>query len=98
MRAWLPILILLLFAAPEMSVELYRYLGAALDGGTLEYLFETNESATQPTVSKEKIAEIAADFMTTFYHVQIGALETQEYRTTPVPSGSSALQTRSKGR
>jgi hypothetical protein len=30
------------------------------------------------------VAEIAADFMTTFYHVQVGALETQEFRTTPV--------------
>ncbi len=36
-------------------------------------------------VAKEKAAEIAADFMTTFYHVQVGALETQEFRTTPVP-------------
>jgi hypothetical protein len=31
------------------------------------------------------VAEIAADFMTTFYHVQIDALETQVFRTTPVP-------------
>jgi hypothetical protein len=31
------------------------------------------------------VAEVAADFMTTFYHVQIGALETQEFRTTPAP-------------
>jgi hypothetical protein len=29
--------------------------------------------------------EIAADFMTTVYGVQVGALETQELRTTPVP-------------
>jgi hypothetical protein len=36
-------------------------------------------------VTKEKAAEIAADFMTTFYHIQIGAPETQEFRTTPVP-------------
>jgi len=28
---------------------------------------------------------IAADFMTTFYHVQVGALENQEFRTTPAP-------------
>src|ERR1700692_2727971 len=34
---------------------------------------------------KEKGAEIAADLMTTFYHVQIGALETQKFRTPPVP-------------
>jgi hypothetical protein len=31
-------------------------------------------------VTKDKAAGIAADFMTTFYHVQIGALETQEFR------------------
>jgi hypothetical protein len=31
------------------------------------------------------VAEIAADFMTTFYGIQVGALETQELRTTPVP-------------
>jgi hypothetical protein len=37
------------------------------------------------TVTKEKAAEIAADFMTTFYQVQAGALETQEFRTTPAP-------------
>jgi Phage integrase family len=27
---------------------------------------------------------LAADFMTTFYHVQVRALETQEFRTSPV--------------
>jgi hypothetical protein len=31
------------------------------------------------------VAEVAADFMTIFYHIQIGALETQKFRTTPVP-------------
>ncbi len=36
-------------------------------------------------MTKEKAAEIAADFMTTFYHAQVGALETQEFRTTPAP-------------
>ena len=36
-------------------------------------------------VTKEKVAEIAADFMKTFYHVQVDALETQEFRTSPVP-------------
>jgi hypothetical protein len=35
-------------------------------------------------VTKEKAAELAADFMTTFYHVQVG-LETLEFRTTPLP-------------
>jgi hypothetical protein len=34
---------------------------------------------------KEKVAEIAADFITTLNHVQIGAWKTREFRTQPVP-------------
>ena len=36
-------------------------------------------------MTREKVTEIAADFMTTFYHVQVGPVETQEFRTTSVP-------------
>jgi hypothetical protein len=71
-------------ATPAFSVELFRYRGAAKDGGTLEYVFEAGEQNSPNTITKEKAAEIAADFMTTFYHVQVGALETQEFRTQPV--------------
>jgi hypothetical protein len=35
--------------------------------------------------NQRKAAEIAAEFLTTFYHLQVGALETQEFRTKPVP-------------
>jgi hypothetical protein len=79
------ILITLLAAIPAISVELFRYRGVASDGGTLEYLFEGGEQNSPNAVTKEKAAEIAADFMTTFYHIQIGALESQEFRTTPLP-------------
>jgi hypothetical protein len=79
------LLITLLLAAPAMGVELFQYRGAARDGASLEYVFETEQEDLPQTVSKEKVAEIAANFMTTFYHIQIGALETQEFRTTPVP-------------
>ena len=34
------ILITLSLTVPAMSVELFRYRGAAKDGGTLEYVFE----------------------------------------------------------
>jgi hypothetical protein len=85
MRCFATFLITLLLAAPAMSVELFRYRGAAKDGGTLEYVFEADEQNSPNAVTKEKAAEIAADFMTTFYHVQIGGLETQEFRTQPVP-------------
>jgi len=79
------ILITLMLAVPAMSVELFRYRGAAKDGGTLEYVFEAGEQNSPNAVTKEKVAEIAADFMTTFYHVQVGALESQEFRTQPIP-------------
>ena len=79
------ILITLLLAVPAMSVELFRYRGAAKDGGTLEYVFEGGEQNSANAVTKEKAAEMAADFMTTFYGVQVGALETHELRTQPVP-------------
>jgi hypothetical protein len=75
----------LLLAFPALSVELYRYRGAARDGGTLEYVFDSDEQNVPQTVNKEKVAEIAADFMTSFYGVQVGGLETQEFRTTPIP-------------
>ena len=78
-------LVTLLLPLPALSVELFRYRGAAKDGGTLEYVFEAGEQNSPDAVTKEKAAEIAADFMTTFYHVQVGALETQEFRTMPVP-------------
>jgi hypothetical protein len=77
--------ILILLAASAMSAELYRYRGAARDGGTLEYIFESEERDAPKTVTKERVAEIAADFMTTFYGIQVGALETQEFRQQPMP-------------
>jgi hypothetical protein len=81
MRYLATILITLLLATPAMSVELFRYRGAAKDGGTLQYVFEAGEQNSPSAVTKKNAAEMAAEFMTTFYHVQIGALETQELRT-----------------
>jgi hypothetical protein len=85
MQCLVALLLTLMLAISAKSVELFRYRGAAKDGGTLEYVFETDGVDVPKTVSEEKVAEIAADFMTTFYHVQIGTLETQEFRTQPVP-------------
>ena len=51
-----------------------------MDGGTLEYVFEGGEQNSFSAVTKEKTAEIASDFVTNIYHVQVGALETQEFR------------------
>jgi hypothetical protein len=77
--------VFILLANQAFAVELFRYRGAAKDGGTLEYVFDAGEQNSPNAVTKEKAAEIAADFMTTFYHVQVGALETQEFRSQPLP-------------
>jgi hypothetical protein len=77
--------ILILLATPALSAELFRYRGAARDGGTLEYVFESHEKGVPKSVTKEQVAEIAADFMTSFYGIQVGAFETQEFRTQPEP-------------
>ena len=92
------ILIALLLAIPASSVELFRYRSAAKDDGTLESVFEAGEQNSPNAVTKEKAAEIAADFMTTFYHVQVGALETQKFRTQPVPFWQICFRIRSRGR
>jgi hypothetical protein len=77
--------IIVMLATPAFAVELFRYRGAAKDGGTLEYVVESDGTDGTKTVPKEKVAEIAVEFMSSFYHLQIGALETQELRTNPVP-------------
>jgi hypothetical protein len=87
------VLITLLLTLPALSVELFRYRGAAKDGGTLEYVFEAGEQNSPDAVTKEK----AADFMTTFYHVQVDALETQEFRTSPIPFWLVCFSDTSKG-
>jgi hypothetical protein len=60
------ILITLLLAVPAMSIELFRYRGAAKDGGTLEYVFEASEQNSPNAITREKAAEIAADFYDDF--------------------------------
>ena len=48
-------------------------------------MFETDEQSASKTISEQKAAEISADWVTTFYHVQVGAIESQEFRTVPIP-------------
>ena len=82
---FLPAVILTaMLVVPAKSVELFRYRGSAPDCGTLEFIFESDEQNVPETATKEEVSEIAANFMTVFYHIQIGTLETQELRTAPI--------------
>src|ERR1700719_902457 len=58
MRHLATILITLSLVVPAMSIELFRYRGAAKDGGTLEYVFEAGEQNSPSAITKEKAAEI----------------------------------------
>jgi hypothetical protein len=55
------------------------------DGGQYEAVFETDEQSVGKTVDKEKAEEIAMDWMQVFYGEQVGTIESQELKTTPVP-------------
>jgi hypothetical protein len=54
MRAVAMTVITLMLATPALAVELFRYRGAAKDGGTLEYVFETDQADVPNKATKEK--------------------------------------------
>ena len=68
-----------------MSIELFRYRYNEADGGQYEAVFETDEQSVGKTVDKEKAVEIAMAWMQAFYGEQVGAIESQELKTKPVP-------------
>jgi hypothetical protein len=79
---------------PVHSINGWRDAGSAepdLDFGEVKGQQHVKRAAE---VTKDKAAEIAADFMTTFYHVQLGTLESQEFRETPAPFWLICFRTR----
>lgn len=54
MRYLATILLTLSLTLPALSIELFRYLRAAKDGGTLEYVFDAGEQNSPNTVTKRK--------------------------------------------
>jgi len=79
------ILVILLLAVPAMSVELFRYRYNGKDGAEYEAVFDTDEQSMGNTVDKEKAEEIAMDWMQVFYGEQVGTIESQDLKTTPIP-------------
>jgi len=76
-------LLFVVVSAP--AVELFRYRYHAEDGREFECVFETDEQSVPKTVGEEKATEIAMDWMRVFYHVQVGTIESREFRTRPIP-------------
>jgi hypothetical protein len=94
MRCLTGILLTFLRPIPAMAVELFHYRGAAKDVGTLEYVFEAGEQNSPNAVTREQAAEIAANFMTTFYHYRSARWKRRSSGQQLVPS---AFRTRSNG-
>ena len=79
------VLLTLLLAVPAISVELFRYRYNGEDRAEYEAVFETDERSVGKTVDKEKAEEIAMAWMQVFYGEQVGTIESQELKTTPLP-------------
>jgi hypothetical protein len=79
------VLLTLLLAVPAISVELFRYRYQDRDGAEYEAVSQTDEQSVGKTVDKEKAEEIAMARMQVFYGEQVGTIESQELKTTPVP-------------
>jgi hypothetical protein len=56
---YLAAVFMFILAGSATATELFRFRGAAHDGGTLEYIFETDQRDVPATVTKDKAAEIA---------------------------------------
>src|SRR5271165_5500262 len=79
------VLLTLLLSVPALSGEVFRYRYNGKDGAEYEAVFETDEQSVGKTVDKEKAEEIAMAWMQVFYGEQVGTIESQELKTTPVP-------------
>jgi hypothetical protein len=75
----------LLIVCSARAVELFRYRYHAENGREFECVFETDEQSVPKTVGQEKAAEIAMDWMRVSYSIQVNTMESQEFRTRPVP-------------
>ena len=70
------------FAGPG---ELFRYSLPTKDGRKFEYVFESSRQPSSGSITKEEATRIAANWMTTFYHLQPGSFEYAEFYEKPLP-------------
>jgi hypothetical protein len=72
-------------AAFAGTAELFRYSLRTKDGRQFEYVFELSVEPSAGSITKEEATRIAADWMATFYHLQLGSIEYAEFREKPLP-------------
>jgi len=80
-----PVLCGLLVPVFAGTAELFRYRLKTKDGRAFEYVFESSVQPSARSITKEEATRIAADWMTAFYHLQLGSIECTEFREKPLP-------------
>jgi hypothetical protein len=65
--------------------ELFRYTFPTKDGRKFEYVFESSAQPSPRSITTEQATRIAANWMTTFYHLQLGSFEYAEFYEKPLP-------------
>jgi hypothetical protein len=67
------------------TAELFRYRLQTKGGRQFEYVFESSAQPSSNSIAREEATRIAADWMATFYHLQLGSIEYAEFREKPLP-------------
>jgi hypothetical protein len=70
------------FAGAE---ELFRYRFQTKDGRQFQYEFESSTDPSPRSITKEEATRIAANWVPTFYHLQLGSIEYAEFYEKPLP-------------
>ena len=55
------------------------------DSRQFEYVFESSAEPSPRSITREEVTRIAANWMATFYHLQLGNFEYAEFYEKPVP-------------
>jgi len=61
------------------TAELFRYRLQTKDGRQFNYVFESSAEPSPSSITREEATKIAADWMATFYHSQLGNIEYAEF-------------------
>ena len=65
--------------------ELFRYRLRTKDDRQFECVFESSAEPSAGSITREEATRITADWMPTFYHLQLGSIEYAEFYEKPLP-------------
>ena len=75
----------LLVPALAGAEELFRCRFQTKDGRQFQYVFESSTDPSPRSITKEEATSIAANWVPTFYHLQLGSIENAEFRDKRLP-------------